>query len=116
VQLYSNLEFEAKRFLAGTYQLIAKPLYGSGLRLIECLRLRVKDVDLVQRQIVVRGGIGAAWPSAPRWMQRFDKQNFCANIRPGDVCSRWCAWGLDPPRAQSRVERTPKKQLTEQGN
>jgi integron integrase len=52
---------EVQRVLAamsGNYQLIAKLLYGSGLRLIECLRLRVKDVDFAQRQIIVRDGKG----------------------------------------------------------
>jgi site-specific recombinase XerD len=33
-------------------------MYGSGLRLTECLRLRVKDVDLERREIVVRDGKG----------------------------------------------------------
>jgi len=36
--------------LSGTHQLMAKLLYGSGLRLMECVRLRVKDVDFAQRQ------------------------------------------------------------------
>lgn len=40
------------------YLLMAQLLYGSGLRLMECLRLRVKDVDLAQRQITVRLGKG----------------------------------------------------------
>ncbi len=44
--------------LHGVYWLIASLLYGSGLRLMECLRLRVKDVNLEQRQIVVRSGKG----------------------------------------------------------
>jgi len=44
--------------LSGTYLLMAKLLYGSGLRLMECVRLRVKDVDFAQRQIVVRDGKG----------------------------------------------------------
>jgi integron integrase len=44
--------------LSGVHQLMAKLLYGSGLRLMECVRLRVKDVDFAQRQIVVRGGKG----------------------------------------------------------
>jgi integron integrase len=44
--------------MSGNYQLIAKLLYGSGLRLIECLRLRVKDVDFAQHQIIVRDGKG----------------------------------------------------------
>ena len=34
-------------------------LYGSGLRLMECLQLRVKDVDFEMRQITVRAGKGA---------------------------------------------------------
>jgi integrase len=33
-------------------------LYGSGLRLLECARLRVKDLDFATRQIVVRRGKG----------------------------------------------------------
>jgi integron integrase len=39
-------------------RLVVRLLYGSGLRLIECLRLRVKDVDFAYRQIVVRDGKG----------------------------------------------------------
>jgi integrase len=34
-------------------------LYGSGLRLLECLRLRVKDLDFGYRQITVREGKGS---------------------------------------------------------
>jgi integron integrase len=44
--------------LEGTYRLIALLLYGSGLRLLEGLRLRVKDVDGGLNQIVVREGKG----------------------------------------------------------
>ncbi|MCC6992106.1 MAG: integron integrase [Acidobacteria bacterium] len=44
--------------LGGTFRLIALLLYGSGLRLTECLELRVKDVDLERRQIIVRRGKG----------------------------------------------------------
>jgi integron integrase len=40
--------------LDGVHQLMAKLLYGGGLRLMECVRLRVKDVDFSQRLIVVR--------------------------------------------------------------
>jgi len=40
--------------MTGTYQLMAKLLYGSGLRLMECVRLRVKDIDFEQREIIVR--------------------------------------------------------------
>jgi integron integrase len=44
--------------LSGTAWLMARLLYGSGLRLMECLRLRVKDVDFAYNQIVVRDGKG----------------------------------------------------------
>jgi len=45
--------------LSGTHLLLARLLYGSGLRLMECLRLRVKDLDFAQRIILVRDGKGA---------------------------------------------------------
>jgi integron integrase len=44
--------------MTGTPQLMAKILYGSGLRLMECLRLRVKDIDFGNFQIIVRDGKG----------------------------------------------------------
>src|SRR5439155_647763 len=44
--------------LGGTTRLIAVLLYGSGLRLLECVRLRVKDVDFAANQITVRSGKG----------------------------------------------------------
>jgi len=44
--------------LRGTSRLIATLLYGAGLRLLECARLRVKDVDFATNQILVRGGKG----------------------------------------------------------
>jgi integron integrase len=44
--------------LTGVHQLMAKLLYGSGLRLMECMRLRVKDLDFAQRQVIVRDGKG----------------------------------------------------------
>jgi integron integrase len=44
--------------LAGTYRLMGQLMYGSGLRLIECLRLRVKDVDFARGEITVREGKG----------------------------------------------------------
>ncbi len=45
-------------FLSGTPAIMATLLYGSGLRLMECHRLRVKDIDFEQHQIIVRDGKG----------------------------------------------------------
>ncbi len=42
----------------GTGGLILRLLYGTGMRILECLRLRVKDVDFLRREIVVREGKG----------------------------------------------------------
>ena len=44
--------------ITGIFQLIVKLLYGCGLRGIECVRLRVKDIDFGMNQIVVRSGKG----------------------------------------------------------
>ena len=46
------------RRLEGTPRLMAYLLYGAGLRLLECCRLRIQDVDFASNQIVVRGGKG----------------------------------------------------------
>ncbi len=44
--------------LHGNHRLIASLLYGSGLRLLEGLRLRVKDIDVAHTQLIVRDGKG----------------------------------------------------------
>jgi integron integrase len=57
---------EVRRFLEAMdrlqstepYALMTRLMYGAGLRLMECCRLRVKDVDLGRGQLVVRGGKG----------------------------------------------------------
>lgn len=52
---------EARRImtaLAPGPRLMASLLYGSGLRLMECVTLRVKDIDILSRLITVRGGKG----------------------------------------------------------
>jgi integron integrase len=56
---------EACRFFAqmqGTHSLMAKLLYGSGLRLMECIRLRIKDIDFDRKRIKVFGK-GDRWRS-----------------------------------------------------
>jgi integrase len=55
---------EVRRLLAavdgahGAHRLMAGIMYGSGLRLMECCRLRVKDVDFERRQLIIREGKG----------------------------------------------------------
>jgi integron integrase len=44
--------------MSGTTALMAGLLYGSGLRLLECCRLRVQDVDFARHEVLVRGGKG----------------------------------------------------------
>ena len=44
--------------LESVQQLVGTMLYGSGFRLMECLRLRVRDVDFERRQILIREGKG----------------------------------------------------------
>ena len=45
-------------YLSREYQLMAKLLYGSGLRVMECLRLRVKDIDFDYKTITIYDGKG----------------------------------------------------------
>jgi integron integrase len=49
---------EVFRHLSGTNRLIAAVIYGGGLRLEECLCLRVKDVDFARNCLVIRAGKG----------------------------------------------------------
>lgn len=50
--------YEIFSYMKGTHLLICKMLYGSGMRLKECLRLRIKDIDYSVNEIVVRSGKG----------------------------------------------------------
>ncbi|HQE93532.1 MAG TPA: integron integrase [Anaerolineae bacterium] len=44
--------------MSGLHLLMAQLLYGTGIRLMECVRLRVKDVDFARREIFIRDGKG----------------------------------------------------------
>ena len=44
--------------MSGVHQLVVKLLYGSGLRITECLRLRIQDIDLEMKALTVRNGKG----------------------------------------------------------
>jgi integron integrase len=50
--------FAVKDQLEPPFRLIGEMLYGSGLRLLECLSIRIKDVDLNRHQIMIRRGKG----------------------------------------------------------
>ncbi len=57
--VFTNIEVRAIiNHLENEKRLMVHLLYGSGLRLMECLRLRVKDVDFEKKQIIVRDGKG----------------------------------------------------------
>lgn len=51
--------------LSGVHKLMASLLYGSGLRLMECLRMRVQDVDFDRNMIIIRNGKGQKDRSVP---------------------------------------------------
>ena len=83
------------RHLAPPHDLCVGLMYGSGLRLTECLRLRVKDVDFNRREIIVRDGKGGKdrrTPLAQRcaaplqaWIERQHAR--CANDRRANVAT-----------------------------
>ena len=65
------------RALDDPERLCAELMYGSGLRVSECVALRVKDVDLARREIVVRSGKGGKdrrTPMAERSVERLAAQ------------------------------------------
>jgi integron integrase len=78
--------------LRGVPRLCATLLYGSGLRVSECLALRVKDIDFDRREVVVRGGKGGkdrrvplpivVVPELHRHLQRVREQ-FHRDLRAG---------------------------------
>ena len=90
---------EVQRWLAavtGRHALMARRLDGSGLRLLECSRLRLHDVDVGQGLICVRGGKGgqdrttclprnlrAAWQAPIAAVQSLHPQDLAAGV--GDV-------------------------------
>ncbi len=55
--VFSKMEIKSiMAHLDGVYWIMGQLLYGGGLRLMECVRLRVKDVDFGYRQIIIRDG------------------------------------------------------------
>lgn len=58
VVLTKDETMQVINLMSGLHHLMACLLYGAGLRLMECVRLRVKDVDFEYHQIIVRNGKG----------------------------------------------------------
>jgi integron integrase len=64
------------RNMADPARLCAALMYGSGVRLLECLQLRIKDIDCERRELVVRGGKGdkdRRAPLAESWIPALTK-------------------------------------------
>jgi integrase len=98
---------ETQRVLAvveADYALPLKLLYGSGLRLFELLRLRVKDLDLERGQIVVRDGKGSKDRVTPRFAE-FQIADFRLQIADGEWgcgCRRRWRGSMSPRRRNGR--------------
>jgi integrase len=99
------------RGLADTPLLMAQLLYGSGLRLMECHRLRVKDLDFASHQLTVRDGKGGkdrvtmlpqirAAPSASSGGAPDPSGRFAGGLRRGAVALRS---GREVPCCAARV-------------
>jgi len=92
------------RELGGTNLLVSTLLYGAGLRLLEGLRLRVKDVDLGANQVLVRDGKGqkdrvTMLPATLRDPLR--KQLEGVRVQHEEDCARGAGW-VELPNALDR--------------
>jgi integrase len=99
------------------YGLMGRLMYGAGLRLMECCRLRMKDVDLDRGQLTVRGGKGdkdrfSSWRkqrrvSAARSMPLLDRtvRAPARHLHFADPVRRtaWVTPGTRPPRRRGAV-------------
>ena len=97
---------EVRRFLAvteGTTGLMLRLLYGAGLRLMECIRLRVKEVDFERGALIVRGGKGNKDRSVmlPETLRAPLKQHFerlkvlWEQDRKAEIAGVWLPGALD---------------------
>lgn len=58
IVLTKNEVLNLFRYLDGENKLMAGLMYGSGLRLMECVRLRIKDIDVSCNHVIIRDGKG----------------------------------------------------------
>ncbi len=83
--------------MQGSTKLMALLLYGSGLRVGECVRLRMKDVDLKSNQILVRGGKGEK--DRVTVLPAVAKRRLAEHLR-----GRWVEHGNEMKRGEGWVE------------
>ncbi len=90
--------------LTGTHKLMAYLIYGSGLRLMECLRLRIKDVDFEYNQLLIRAGKGNKDRAAilPRKLHEPLKQQIALARRYFELDRQEGAPGVELPYALER--------------
>lgn len=90
--------------MTGTHRLMATLLYGAGLRLLECSKLRVKDIDFRRRQITVRGGKGGRdrVTALPAAIRRDLQQHLNQMRRQYETDIRQGAGWVELPRAVAR--------------
>ena len=74
--------------LSGTPRLCALLMYGSGLRVMEVVSLRVKDVDFARKEITIRGGKGDKDRGAPRSPPKANAtiRYYAASILQSNTC------------------------------
>jgi hypothetical protein len=120
--------------MEGTVRLVAEVMYGSGLRLMEALRLRVKDLDFERRQITVRAvKVPVESPASrqdldesqetsfqddfdqrppPQWEEsQWDQRPKCRCDRPADASRP--RYRPTPSRRQGRATEGPNASLLE---
>jgi integron integrase len=81
--------------LRGDHRLVGRLLYGCGMRIMECLRLRVKDIDFERKEILIRDGKGfkdrvtmlpssvaASLQEHLTWVQALFSQDVAAGVGP----------------------------------
>lgn len=106
---------EARAILAnldGVYWLIGRILYGSGLRAMECLRLRVKDLDFTRMQITVRDTKGRhdRFTLLPRSVSEALREHLAIVRKSHEVAMREGEGGVELPHSLER--KYPNAQFT----
>jgi hypothetical protein len=85
--------------MKGVEQLCASLIYGAGLRLLEAMQLRIKDVDLLRQQLIVRDGKGRKDRATLSSTSATSMPSTCAQV-PATFSDRTpCASSTRPPRA-----------------